>query len=369
MADRRSPVASTGTLYDQAFAALDGKSAQIPIYWDSIMHLADGLNNAVVALVPCSPDLRTYAYRLDNVRIKEPILRRQLELFTRDCWLKARAKFMANHTKLPANYPPEDIDWIGSQYFLDTDGFYGNANLNLSMRASEEIPGFPYNAARDTEYQAGFIPTYGRPECKDWWEDSLFGLQPQLLALVDPEAITQTNIDLRGDVQGAYNAVIRRIVEPEKTAFSRLINIDNYGNPYGASANPLTKGVASLGVDKELLFWFPKIYALTTGRPHRPVLYLNGYLYVPALYPAVLGVFHSGTVYHYRRHYWHQVPDPDLDPGRVDRQSHDGRVRVNWFAFTFDDDQATSMSILNMVAMLMFVVLPVVWFMVIGWAG
>ena len=42
---------------------------------------------------------------------------------------------------------------------------------------------------------------------------------------------------------------------------------------------------------------------------------------------------------------------------------------LHWFAFTFDDDQATSMSILNMVAMLMFVVLPFVWFMVIGWAG
>lgn len=360
---------NTGTLYDQAFAALDGKSAKIPIYWDSIMHLADGLNNAVVALVPCSPDLRTYAYRLDNVRIKEPDLRRQLELFTRDCWLKARAKFMANHTKLPANYPPEDIDWIGSQYFQDTDGFYGNANLNLSIRASEEIPGFPYNAARDTEYQAGFIPTYGRPECKDWWENSLFGLKPQLLALVDPEAITQTNIDLRGDVQGAYNAVIRRIVEPEKTAFSRLINIDNYGNPYGASANPLTKGVASLGVDKELLVWFPKIYALRQAAPIGQSFILMGiYMFLPfillfsgysiqGLYittVAIIGIKFLTPIWTLA--VW------------IDNHMMEG-LGLHWFAFTFDDDQATSMSILNLVAMLMFVVLPFVWFMVIGWAG
>jgi hypothetical protein len=276
---------------------------------------------------------------------------------------------MAKQTPLPANYPPEDIDWIGSQYFLDTDGFYGNANLNLSMRASEEIPGFTYNAARDTEYQAGFIPVYGRPECKDWWDNSLSGLRPQLLALVDPEAITQTNIDLRGDILGAYGAVIRRIVEPEKTAFSRLINIDNYGNPYGASANPLTKGVASLGLDKELLFWFPKIYALRQAAPIGQSFILMGiYMFLPfillfsgysiqGLYTttvAIIGIKFLTPIWTLA--VW------------IDNHMMEG-LGLHWFAFTFDDDESTAMSILNMVAMLMFVVLPFVWFAVIGWAG
>jgi hypothetical protein len=36
---------------------------------------------------------------------------------------------------------------------------------------------------------------------------------------------------------------------------------------------------------------------------------------------------------------------------------------------SFQEDKATTMVILNLVAMLMFVVLPIVWFMVIGWAG
>ena len=103
---------STGTLYDKAFAAIDGQSAQVPVWWDATLAIANGINNAAIALIPCSPDLRTYAYRLDNARVSDPDMRRQLELFTRDCWQKARAKFMAEHTVLPATYAPEDIDWL-----------------------------------------------------------------------------------------------------------------------------------------------------------------------------------------------------------------------------------------------------------------
>ncbi|MEQ1557750.1 MAG: conjugal transfer protein TraG N-terminal domain-containing protein [Methyloglobulus sp.] len=361
---------STGTLYDRAFAALDGRSAQVPIWWDTIMHVADGLNNAVVALVPCSPDLRTYAYRLDNVRINEPGLRRQLELFTRDCWLKARAKFMANHTKLPANYPPQDIDWIGSRYFLDTDGFYGNANLNLSMRASEEIPGFQYNAARDTEYQAGFIPTYGRPECKDWWEDSLNGLQPQLLALVDPEAITQTNIDLSGDVQGAYSAVIRRIVEPERAAFGRLIDIDNYTSPFGNNSSGVSQGVAGVGLTFELASWWPKVYALRQAAPIGQSFILMGvYMFLPfillfsgysflALYTTTAAIIAIKFL----------TPIWTLAVW-IDNHMMEA-LGIKWYSWmNLQEDKAATLLILNLVAILLFVVLPVVWFMVIGWAG
>ena len=359
---------STGTLYDKAFAAIDGQSAQVPVWWDATLAIANGINNAAVALIPCSPDLRTYAYRLDNARVSDPDLRRQLELFTRDCWQKARAKYMAEHTVLPATYSSEDIDWIGSQFFQDTDGFYGNSNLNLSIRASEEIPGFAYNASRDTEYQPGFIPANGRPECKDWWDNAVSGLRPKLLALVDPEAITQANIEI-GDIVMAQNALVRKVIEPDREAFGRLLNIDNYGNPYGADSNALTKGVAGLGLDKELLFWRPKIYALRQAAPIGQSFILMGiYLFLPfillfsgfsieVLYTttvAIIGIKFLTPIWTLA--VW------------IDNHMMEG-LGLQWFAFTFDDDKATTMTILNLVAMLMFVVLPFLWFMAIGWAG
>jgi hypothetical protein len=361
---------STGTLYDKAFAAIDGKSAQVPIWWDLVMHVADGLNNAVVALVPCSPDLRTYAYRMDNVRINDPDMRRQLELFTRDCWQKARAKFMAGHTALPANYPPEDIDWIGSQFFQDTDGFYGNSNINLSMRASEEIPGFAYNAARDTEYQPGFIPIYGRPECKDWWDNVVSGLKPKLLGLVDPEAITQANIEMNGDIVGAQNALIRKVIEPERAAFGRLLGINNYQSPFGNNSSGIAQGVAGAGLTLELASWWPKIYALHQAAPIGQSFILMGiYLFLPfvllfsgfsieVLYTttvAIIGIKFLTPIWTLA--VW------------IDNHMMEG-LGIKWYSWmNLQENKAATLLILNLVAMLMFVVLPIVWFMVIGWAG
>jgi hypothetical protein len=43
---------------------------------------------------------------------------------------------------------------------------------------------------------------------------------------------------------------------------------------------------------------------------------------------------------------------------------------IKWYSWmNLQEDKAATLLILNLVAMLMFVVLPVVWFMVIGWAG
>jgi TraG-like protein, N-terminal region len=361
---------STGTLYDKAFAAIDGKSAQVPIWWDLVMHVADGLNNAVVGLVPCSPDLRTYAYRIDNVRVADPIMRRQLELFTRDCWQKARAKFMAAQTPLPTNYQAADIDWIGSQFFQDTDGFYGNSNINLSMRASEEIPGFAYNAARDTEYQPGFIPIYGRPECKDWWDNAVSGLKPKLLGLVDPEAITQANIEINGDIMGAQNALLRKVIEPERAAFGRLLGINNYQSPYGNNSSGIAQGVAGAGLTLELASWWPKIYALRQAAPIGQSFILMGiYLFLPfvllfsgfsveVLYTttvAIIGIKFLTPIWTLA--VW------------IDNHMMEG-LGIKWYSWmNLQEDKAATLVILNLVAMLMFVVLPIVWFMVIGWSG
>jgi len=360
---------NTGTLYDRAFAALDGKSAQIPVWWDTVMHVADGINNAVVALIPCSPDLRTYGYRIDNVRISDPIMRRQLELFTRDCWQKARAKFMAKQTPLPANYLAEDIDWIGSQFFQDTDGFYGNANLNLSVRASEEIPGFAYNAARDTEYQPGFIPANGRPECKDWWDNPVSGLRPKLLALVDPEAITQANIEM-GNIVGAQNALMRKVLEPERVALGRLLDINNYQSPFGNNSSGIAQSVGGVGLSLELASWWPKIYALRQAAPIGQSFILMGvYLFLPfvllfsgfsieVLYTTTAALFAIKFL----------TPIWTLAVW-IDNHMMEG-LGIKWYSWmNLQEDKAATLLILNLVAMLMFVVLPVVWFMVIGWAG
>ncbi len=56
-----------------------------------------------------------------------------------------------------------------------TSGFYD------SLRPSKQIPGWAYDPARDTEYDPADPPTWGKPTCKQWWEDAGQGLRKQLM--------------------------------------------------------------------------------------------------------------------------------------------------------------------------------------------
>lgn len=356
---------NTSTAYDNAFAALDGRIAKVPLWWFGLLKISSGLNNGLIAVIPCSPDLRTLAYRLDNTRISDPELRREIELFSNDCFLKARAKFNAGLTTLPAAYPADDINWIGSQYFLDTDGFYGNANINLAIRASEEIPGFPYNATRDTEYLPGFIPTYGRPECKDWWTN---GIQPRLLALVDTDALTQATADL-GNSQLAQNALLRTLLTPEQAILGRNIAINSFSNNFAANNGVFAKGAAGVGLSYEVATFAPKIYALRQAAPIGQSMILMGiYAFLPfvmlfsgfsieALFTVTVGLIGIKFL----------TPIWTLAVW-LDNHMLEG-LGIHWYSFlTLQEDKANTLVILNLVSLLLFVVLPLLWFVVLGWA-
>ncbi|MFA6094272.1 MAG: conjugal transfer protein TraG N-terminal domain-containing protein [Candidatus Paceibacterota bacterium] len=357
--------ANTGTLYDNAFVALDGRTAQVPLWWYAMLKLANGFNNGFISLVPCSPDLRTLAYKLDNVRIADPELRRELELFNTDCWQQARAKFNADMASLPAAYPPDDITWIGSQFFQDSNGYYGNTNLNLAIRASVEIPGFPYDAARDTEYLPGFIPANGRPECKDWWVN---GLQPRLLALVDTDVLAQASADT-GSSQSAQNALVRTLLTPEQAALGRKLEISSFQNNFTGDPGTFARGTAGAGLSLELATFAPKIYALRQAAPIGQSLVLMGiYTLLPfvllfagyaietlfTVTVALLGVKFLTALWTLA--VW------------LDNHMLEG-LGIHWYSWvSYQDDKANTVLILNLVALLLFVVLPFVWFVVLGFA-
>ena len=48
-----------------------------------------------------------------------------------------------------------------------------------------QFPGWIYNAARDTEYDPLAPPSWGKPYCKEWWEDSAIGLRQKLIDEAD----------------------------------------------------------------------------------------------------------------------------------------------------------------------------------------
>jgi hypothetical protein len=68
---------------------------------------------------------------------------------------------------------------MGSHVYRDTAGYYD------TLRPANQITGWAYNAARDTEYDPTAPPPWGKPYCKQWWEDAAIGLREKLINEAD----------------------------------------------------------------------------------------------------------------------------------------------------------------------------------------
>ncbi len=274
------------------------------------------------------------------------------------------------------NFPNDDIDWIGSQYFLTTDGYYTNANLNLSIRASEEIPGFSYQAARDTEYRPGFIPVWGRPQCGEWWSDPSSGIRARIMNLVDNELWTQAIIDTGTfDATKAKDDLVRALINPEAANFGRNVAIGSYGSPYGTPNNAFTNlfgaGAATYGAAREAIDWIPKIYALRQAAPIGQafiLLGINVFLPFVLLFSGYSGeTLISVSVGVFGLKFLSAIWSLAI---WLDNHLMTG-LGISWSKTltSMDVDRMASVTVLNLMAVLLFGILPMVWFAVIGWAG
>ncbi|MCP4994227.1 MAG: conjugal transfer protein TraG, partial [Gammaproteobacteria bacterium] len=105
--------------------------------------------------------------------------------FFSQCYIPARSKFQAEQPSTPAintlltTYGRDDPDWMGSHVYRNTSGYYDR------LRPANQVPGWAYNPARDTEYDPTSPPTWGKPTCKQWWEQGAVGLRKKLIDEAD----------------------------------------------------------------------------------------------------------------------------------------------------------------------------------------
>jgi len=259
---------NTNTTYDTTFtqANLGGQNPSIPIWWYAVLAVSGGLTDAIVLAIPCTTDIRTTTVSLDNSRIKNPQLRKQVQQFFKDCYRDARAKFFSGNSTLPNGTPPDDIDWIGSQYFLN--GVYKN------QRASTEVPGFTYNANRDLEYDPRvYTPTFGKPTCYQWWtgqgHQSGIGLRDELKNQIDNNLLTSFE-QLVGQATGKSqqeidNIAIRSLVKREESTFNGMKDLSRFNDP--GLANTLNSVAATVGAIEEATSFYPTLYLIKVAAP------------------------------------------------------------------------------------------------------
>ncbi len=160
-------------------------TVNIPVWWYAVLAMSSGLNHAVVEGLPTAADMRTYEQQARLATIADPRLRQEVSDFFSQCYIPARSKYQAERSTtaaisaLLATYGADDPDWVGSHVYRDTPGYYD------ALRPSMQISGWVYIASRDTEYESAAPPTWGKPYCKQWWEDGSIGLREKLINEAD----------------------------------------------------------------------------------------------------------------------------------------------------------------------------------------
>jgi len=392
-----------------ALKASFGGDPVVPYFWMLVMQLSSGLTHAFVGVFPETFDIQAAQQDLREFNFHDQGLASELDAFRDDCYKVARAKFdawttdgrfydnalVSAETRELLEEHPDMVNWIGSPIFRDTPGLYAACpSVNVcgtSPQAMQDIGGWPYDQLRDGPREATYAANgFGRPYCQEWWEHEDRGLRGRILTSTQPGG-NETNLDLgryvgilwtmlseRGDLQHAEDVAIQRTIE------NNLTTAAVYTNPILGANDSANRGV-NHGVGPELLgalgsMWGGAKAAVTTKVLKTALYMLQGVLLflVYALLPfallftgmSVRSVLTGGLLIFglkFMTGIWaltyfidqtlHQMLFPDW--GETSLTNILNRpVHI-----------AEAEAVFNMVAMGMYVIFPLIWLTIIGWAG
>lgn len=375
-----SPGAS-GTTYDSAFATILTQT-RVPIWWYGIMALSAGATHASIQGIGCVADLSGYRMELDKTRIEDPALLEELGRFLQECFVPARSKYYREQPDvagLLATYGQNDPDWFGSQVYLQTPGYYD------TYRAATPVKGWAYDPSRDTEYTTP--PAYGRPYCKEWYENPSIGLRTKLLAQIPPTLRSRALGILSSIGFGSYtttdmeNDTISSVVTTtlaSAPASSDLAAVYNDEGFLQASSMPVNLPLvgAGLGTAWEKLSFTPMMYAVRAGAPIIQSLIL---LAIYMLMPLALvfsnyswSMVATGSIGVFTVEFWSYLwyvskwlEDNLLRALYPDGTSYFGASLAN----LTDGDFALKIMLIEMATALLFIGLPIVFSTILAWGG
>lgn len=189
--------------------------SHVPLLPFLAMLLASGFNAVLNNATPCLTDLTHLSMALnvlDFSAAEDPnALRTAVDRFERECGRRARAiavgfldgkylggkgrEYMEDLLERYARTPDErkkQLVYLGSPFLREV--FYkpcqggdqttpaGLLCTMLPLRALQPVPGFPYDASRDSDAsRVQAARGEGFPTCDEWWNDGAYGLRAQLV--------------------------------------------------------------------------------------------------------------------------------------------------------------------------------------------
>ncbi len=346
--------------------AIDGETPNIPVWWAFVHAVSHGMTGAAIATIPCGTDYQSIRTELDLNTIEDPALKREIGEFQLACFGPARNRLFQENGSIEASRT-QDVDWIGSRFFLDTPGYYD------SFHAGRPVSGFPYDADRDMSRPNTGPGQPGYPTCREWWSASDVGLRARLHDQVDSGFWDDFRSVFSSNEAEDY--VIRRMVSPRSGAATG--NLDQAVVGYrDLGGNTVAEAVTSAaGAAGGLLTMFPFMAGMDMLKQALPmvqailvmamviclpfVMVISGYSYKAAGL-ATFGLF--GTWF---LTFWWELARW-IDSKLIDLIYNSDAAKMSWIASV---NNAYDQLVLQFVQGMMFLVLPAVWLGVLSWAG
>ena len=227
----------TGTSWQGTITTLNGQTVRVPLWWALVQQLSSGLNNAAIASIPCTTDIRATSYALaSNPVSRDGTLTRDLADFAGDCFLEAlgMARNDIAEGKLTGLTEEQlhDLDWFGSAVLLNNTAYY------QSLWAKRGVAGFvPADRLPERIYvrdSGGIQPTVGRPSCAEWWTgNGGSGLRERIISHInknDPDLLEKARgalcfggtFGFCSDAVTAENKIIRDLLTRDGKVLMRL---------------------------------------------------------------------------------------------------------------------------------------------------
>lgn len=355
-------------------------TVNVPVWWYAVMAISAGLNHAVVEGLPSASDLRALEQQARLATIADPSLRQEVSDFFSGCYVPARSKYQAERPNTAAvnsiltTYGPDDPDWLGSHVLRETSGYYD------VLRSTKPIPGWPYDEARDTEYDSAAPPTWGKPTCDQWWKDVQIGLRQKLEAAADATSggfaglVVAVAPSLATEQQ---NDAVARIVlnnAPPVWSNNDLVTRNTATSGWLATTEHVIKGgLATGGVVTASALFSVMMTAILMGLPMVQALILLG---IYALLPMVvvlsrysIAMMVTGAMAIFTVKFWSVLWYLAMwvDQNLIASMYPDLNVFLQIFVNPGEHD--TKRMLLNMMTMSLYVGLPLLWSAMMAWVG
>lgn len=368
-------IASSGSWNDDTLNMLDGRIARMPIWWAFVHMMSQGVTNMAIAAIPCKPDFHAIRTELDLSSISDPVLQKDIGAFQQRCFGGARSLLFESQGSVDVDRAV-DIDWLGSSYFLTTPGFYD------SIYAPRPIEGFVYNATRDAARPNTGPGRPGYPTCKEWWSQNDVGLRARIQNEVKPETWDRfRSVFTSAD---ADDYVIRRMISSRSGAASGNVDygvigyrsIRNFKDDVllggGAFRDAATSAGGALGLT---LGAYPAASGMDVVKQALPmvqsvlimaiIICLPFVLLISGYSMKVAGVATFGLFAIWFLKFWWELARW-LNSNMFDLIYNSDAAKLSFFAGV---NNLYDKGVMMFVEWAMFLVFPVLWIGVLGWAG